>query len=169
MASGIELFGRRKDGSEFPCEISLSRFPTETGVLVSSAIRDVTDRRRSQRLSEALLESAPDAMVVATSAGIIRYANSEAARVFGYPREELVGRPIDILVPDAVREHHPQLFASYVANPHKRRMGAGQTLHGRHADGTEFRVEVSLSPIMTEEGLLISSAIRRSPEPAAQD
>lgn len=161
MAAGMELFGRRKDGSEFPAEVSLSPVPTCTGLLVGSAIRDVTDRRRSQRLCEALLESAPDAMVVATSSGVIRYANSEASRLFGYSKEELLGSPIELLVPIAIRERHPQLFAEFVTNPHVRRMGSGGTLHGRHADGSEFPIEVSLSPIMTDEGLLVSSAIRR--------
>lgn len=161
MATGMELHGRRKNGSEFPAEVSLSPVPTDAGLLVCSAIRDVTDRRRSQRLCEALLESAPDAMVVATSSGTIRIVNSEALRLFGYSREELVGSPIEVLVPMAFRELHPQLFAQYVANPHVRQMGSGGTLHGRHADGSEFLIEVSLSPIMTDEGLLVSSAIRR--------
>jgi len=162
MAAGMELYGRRKDGSEFPAEVSLSPVPTDSGMLVSSAIRDVTDRRRAQRLSEALLESAPDAMVVASSSGTIRYANSEASRLFGYSKKDLIGKPIEILVPVSVRERHPQLFAQYVASPHVRRMGSGQTLHGQHADGSEFPIEVSLSPIMTDEGLLVSSAIRRA-------
>ena len=160
MAAGLELYGRRKDGTEFPAEVSLSPVQTDAGLLVCSAVRDVTDRRRAQRLCEALLESAPDAMIVATAAGTIRFANLEALRLFGFTREQLIGQPIDVLLPMNIREHHPELFAQFIAHPSVRRMGSGQTLHGRHADGSEFAIEVSLSPIPTDEGLLISSALR---------
>lgn len=166
MAAGMELYGRRKDGTQFPVEVSLSPVLTDAGMLVSSAIRDVTDRRRSQRLSEALLESVPDAMVVATESGKIRYANSAASRLFGYTRDDLVGKPIEMLLPVSVRERHPELFAQYVTNPRVRQMGGGQSLYGRHENGSEFPIQVSLSPIITEEGLLVSSAIRRMPEDA---
>lgn len=91
MGSGQNLYGRRKDGVEFLAEVSLSPVRTDVGLLVCSAVRDVTVRRRAQRLCEALLESAPDAMVVATDSGLIRYANSEAERLFGYTRGQLIG------------------------------------------------------------------------------
>ena len=78
-----------------------------------------------------------------------------------YSADKLVGQPIATLLPVDVWDRHPNLFATYVADPHVRRMGSGQPLRGRHADGSEFDIEVSLSPIRTDDGILISSAIRR--------
>ncbi|OYW13445.1 MAG: hypothetical protein B7Z55_16845, partial [Planctomycetales bacterium 12-60-4] len=113
MGARLELFGRRKDGTEFPAEVSLSPVRTETGLLVCSAVRDVTDRRRAQRLCEALLESAPDAMVVTDDSGTIKLANSEATKLFGYTAAQLVGQRVEMLVPPEVRQQHPQFFAGY--------------------------------------------------------
>ncbi|QDT65266.1 PAS domain S-box protein [Calycomorphotria hydatis] len=161
MGAALELFGRRKDGTEFPAEVSLSPVQTEKGLLVSSAIRDVTERRRAQRFCEALLESAPDAMVVTTANRIIKFANTEASNLFGYLHEELIGQTVELLMPERYRQQHPENFARYIADPHVRRMGAGQSLTGLHRDGKEFPIEVSLSPIYTDDGVLISSAIRR--------
>src|SRR5260370_26618106 len=95
MGSGLELYGRRKDGSEFPIEISLSPLETEDGTLVSSAIRDITERKRAEEKCRALLESAPDAMVIVGRAGRIALVNAQTEKLFGYARDELLGNTVD--------------------------------------------------------------------------
>jgi PAS domain S-box-containing protein len=160
MGSGLELYGRRKDGSEFPVEISLSPLHTPDGLLVSSAIRDITDRKLVEAKFRALLESAPDAMVIVDSTGRIALVNAQTERMFGYQRPELLGQAVEILVPSRYRERHPGHRKSYCDRPKVRGMGSGLELYGRRKDGTEFPIEISLSPIETPEGQLVSSAIR---------
>ena len=161
MGEGLTLWGRRKDGTEIPVEISLSPLPSEQGPLVISIIRDVSQRRRADAKFRDLLESAPDGIVVVDRAGAIVLVNTQTELLFGYPREELVGRPIEALVPERYKRIHVEHREGYVANPKARPMGsAAMSLFGRRRDGSEFPVEISLSPIDTEEGELVAAAIR---------
>jgi PAS domain S-box-containing protein len=160
MGSGLQLYGLRKDESEFPVEISLSPLDTEEGVLVSAAIRDLTDRLKVEAKFRGFLEAAPDAVVIVNRAGAIVLVNSQTERLFGYPRAELIGKSVDILVPDRFRGRHPAHRTGYFDDPKVRGMGSGVELNGRRRDGTEFPVEISLSPLETEEGVLVSAAIR---------
>jgi len=160
MGSGLELFGRRKDDSEFPIEISLSPLQVEGRTLVSSAIRDVTVRRRAEQKFRALLEAAPDAMVIAGPDGRIVLVNAQTERLFGYGRSELLGEPVERLVPTRFQKRHVGHRDGYIKGPKARGMGSGLELFGLRKDGSEFAVEISLSPIETEDGTLISSAIR---------
>jgi PAS domain S-box-containing protein len=135
MGAGLELYGLKKDGTEFPVEISLSPLETEEGVLVSSAIRDVTQRKRAEQKFRALLESAPDAMVIMNQQGRLVLVNAQTERIFRYSREELVGAPIEILVPERYREKHPALWQAYLRDPKPRPMGRGLDLSGRGGGG----------------------------------
>jgi len=160
MGAGLELYGLRRDGTEFPIEISLSPIETDSGLLVSGAIRDITDRKRAQQWILALLDSAPDAMVVVGEDGRIVLVNSQTERLFGYKRAELLGQPVEVLVPERFWAEHRRHRGKYMEHTQVRPMGMGLELYGLRKDGTEFPVEISLSPQQTEEGVLVSSTIR---------
>ena len=160
MGAGLSLHGLRSDGTEFPVEISLSPLVTEEGTMVMSAVRDITDRKQAEQKFRGLLESAPDAMVIVGRDGRIALVNSQTERLFGHTREELIGQPVETLVPERYRAKHPGHRTNFFMEPHPREMGAGLELYGLRRDGTEFPVEISLSPLETEEGLFVSSAIR---------
>ncbi|MDX2530941.1 MULTISPECIES: SpoIIE family protein phosphatase [Streptomyces] len=160
MGAGLELHGLRRDGSEFPVEISLSPLETADGLLVSAAVRDVSERKAAEEKFRGLLEAAPDAMVIVDDAGTIKLVNAQTETLFGYRREELLGHPIELLIPHRFHAHHTRHRARYATNQQVRPMGAGLELHGLRRDGSEFPVEISLSPLETADGLLVSAAVR---------
>ena len=160
MGAGLELYGQRKDGTEFPIEISLSPLETEDGRLVTSAIRDVTQQRKAEQKFRDLLEAAPDAIVIVNETGDIVLVNSQTEKLFDYARAELLGKKIELLLPPRYRDRHPTRRDRFFVTPKVREMGAGLDLYGQRKDGTEFPVEISLSPLETEDGTLVSSAIR---------
>jgi PAS domain S-box-containing protein len=167
MGEGVELFGLRKDGSEFPAEISLSPLETEEGVLIFSAIRDISLRKAAEERViqmevqyRGLLEAAPDAMVIVNPAGDIVLLNLQAEKQFGYRRDELLGQSIKNIIPEGFAERLLVHGTGTADDPIVQQMGTGLELHGRRKDGSDFPVEIMLTPLKTGEGVLIFSAIR---------
>lgn len=165
MGSGLELYGLRKDGSEFPVEISLSPIDTKTGRLVSSSIRDITERKAAEARNRALLEtamiveSAPNAMLMVDANGKIRLVNKRVESLFGYDRQELIGQAIELLVPARLRAAHSSHVGVFGTAPQARAMGAGRDLFGQRKDGTEVPVEIGLNPIETKGGRFTLASI----------
>lgn len=160
MGIGLELYGRRKDDTEFPVEISLSPLETETGIVALAAIRDISLRKKSEEKFKALLESAPDAMLIVGQDGKIQMVNAQVRNIFQFERNEIEGQPVEILIPERFHSAHPRHRQGFFSDPRIRGMGIGLELFGKRKDGVEFPVEISLSPLETEEGTLALAAIR---------
>jgi PAS domain S-box-containing protein len=167
IGAGIELTGRRKDGGEFPIEIMLSPLESAEGILITAAIRDISVRKAAEkRLAQmegkyrGLLEAAPDAMVVVNQGGAIVLLNLQAEQQFGYRRDELLGKMIEDIVPEGFAA---RLLADSLRSAEDalaQQIGAGIELNGRRKDGSEFPIEIMLSPLESAEGVLVTAAIR---------
>jgi two-component system, sensor histidine kinase PdtaS len=127
--------------------------------VVLSASVDITARKRSEDRFRRVVESLPSAMVMIRANGQIEMVNAQAERLFGYPRRELLGQPIEMLVPARFGKHHPSLRSAFFNDPQSRPMGAGRDLYALRKDGSEFPVEIGLNPIETDEGMMVLSAI----------
>ena len=167
MGVGLELYGLRKDGTEFPVDIMLSPVETTEGRVTVSVIRDISERKRTEvalRQSEqqlrALFEFSPDAIIASDQEGRITQVNAQVEIFFGYTRAELMGQSVDVLVPERFRRTHPAHRKEYSDRARVRQMGIGLELYGRRKDGSEFPVDIMLGPAETAEGRMVLSVIR---------
>lgn len=157
-----ELMHRRRDGSEVivSSRWALRRDDVGDPIAILQSNRDITRRKQEEEKFRNLLESAPDAFVIVDDSGHLQLVNAQTEKLFGYTRKELLGQAVEMLIPERFRERHVGFLHNYSKLPTRRTMGSGLELYGRRKDGTEFPVEISLGPLTTEEGILISSAIR---------
>jgi len=167
IGTGIELTARRKDGSEFPIELMLSPLLSPEGTLVTAAIRNISVRKAAQRhLAQmearyrGLLEAAPDAMVVVNQGGDIVLLNLEAEKQFGYRRDELVGQKVINIIPEGFAERLISDSLRSAEDALAQHISTGMELTARRKDGSEFPIELMLSPLLSPEGTLVTAAIR---------
>ncbi len=167
IGTGIELIGRRKDGTEFPIEIMLSPLESAEGILVTAAIRDISVRKAAEKhLAQmegryrGLLEAAPDAMVVVNQGGEIVLLNVQAEKKFGYHRDELIGQKLKNIIPEGFAERLVADGLRSAEDALAQQIGTGIELNGLRKDGTEFPIEIMLSPLESAEGILVTAAIR---------
>lgn len=159
MGVGRDLYALRRDGSELPVEIGLNPIRTEQGLYVLTSVVDLSERKRLEARFKAVIESAPIAMVMTDHRGQIVLVNAELERLFGYVRDELLGSPVELLVPIGSRHAHAHLHANFFHAPEARRMGAGRDLMAVRKDGAEFPVEIGLNSVTTDDGLFVLGGI----------
>jgi PAS domain S-box-containing protein len=159
LGKRIEMTGMRADGTEFPVELSITRDPSGELPIFTGFVRDITQRKRAEQIlreSEErfrlVVQAAPSAMVAADRDGKISLANVRAQELFGYREEELLGRPVEMLVPERFRSGHGGHRQSFLEKPVSRPMGAGRDLFGLHKDGHEFPIEIGLTPYESPQG-----------------
>ncbi|MEL6109151.1 MAG: PAS domain S-box protein, partial [Planctomycetota bacterium] len=173
MGAGRNLFGRRKDGSEFPVELGLNPIETEEGMFVLGSVVDISQRKVIEEALEAkqrqvaaseerlklILDGQPNGMVMINQAGEIVMVNSRLEKDFGYRREEMLGQKIELLVPKRFHRDHPGDRDRFFRDPRARAMGVGRDLFGQRKNGSEFPVELGLNPIETEEGMFVLGSV----------
>jgi PAS domain S-box-containing protein len=159
MGIGRDLFALRKDGTEFPVEIGLNPLDTPEGMLVLASIIDITERKKAEERFRLVVESAPNAMVLVSGEGKITLVNSETEKLFGYPRQFLIGKGIELLIPMRFHGKHPGYRKEFFAGPQTRSMGVGRDLYAIRQDGSEFPVEIGLNPIESTEGNMVLASV----------
>lgn len=151
-----------KDGRRIDVTITISpiRSPSGEVVAASAITHDISERKKVEMMFRGLLESAPDAMVITDHDGRIVMVSAQTEKLFQFGRHEMVGQKVEMLMPERYRAKHVSHRVEYSTTLRQRPMGSGRELHGLRKDGSEFPIEVGLSPLQTLDGVLISSAIR---------
>ncbi len=152
----------RKDGNTFWASVVITALHDEEGKVIgfTKVTRDITARKNAEEKFRSLLDAAPDATVIVNKSGVIQMINQQTENLFGYSRDEIIGQPVEVLIPQELGDTHVQHRKGFFKEAKVRAMGAGIELNAVKKNKTKFPVEISLSPIQTEEGILVSAAVR---------
>lgn len=153
---------RTKDGGQIWVRVNASPYKNKAGEIIGTigALSDITTEIEAEELFRNLLESAPDAMVIVDEKGVIKLVNVRTERLFGYERKDIIEKGIEILMPKRYRANHHNYIREYFTNPKFRVLGSGLEVSGETKTGEEFPIEISLSPIETKSGTIVTAAIR---------
>ncbi len=152
MGVGRKLSGLRSNGDEFPIEIGLNPIRLENIQLVIASIIDISERKKLEQRYEIAIQRLPEGLLIVSKEGRIDMVNLAIEQMFGYGSHELIGQPVEILVPTRLQGQHFRHHAAFNANPSARRMGMGLDLNGKRKDGSEFPVEIGLNPVHSSDG-----------------
>ncbi len=159
MGQGRDLYGVRRDRERIPIEVGLNPVELDGEVLFMACVIDITERKRADEKFRAVVESAPNGILMIDSSGQIVLCNKQVEEIFGYDHGELIDRPIEMLVPDDFKAPHPNFVKSFFKAPETRTMGIGRELFGRHKSGRLVPVEVGLRPFYGSEGIFVISSV----------
>jgi PAS domain S-box-containing protein len=160
VACHLEIV-KPEDGSRFWARVMITTLRDDVGQPrgFAKVTRDITKSMGAQTRFSQVVESALNALVMVNPEGKIMLVNAQTERLFGYSRDELLGQPVELLVPERFRGNHPAFRNDFFARPQVRPMGVGRDLYGQRKDGSEFPVEIGLNPIKSDEGLVVLAAI----------
>ncbi len=159
MGAGRDLYGKRKDNSEFPLEIGLRSLVADGEQFIVATIVNITRRKQLEERFSKVIDASPYGQLLVDEHGIIQMINPSLLRLFGYNRDELLGKSMDVLLPERYRDGHEKLRAGYIQKPSLRPMGLGRDLTGRHKSGTEIPIEIGLSQVESDAGNLTLAVV----------
>ncbi|MBV2169965.1 MAG: PAS domain S-box protein, partial [Bdellovibrio sp.] len=159
MGAGRDLFGLRKDGQEIPVELGLNPINVEGEMYFLTAVIDITERKKAEDRFRMVVEAAPNSMIMVNKMGEMVLVNSQAEKLFGYAREEMIGKPVELLIPSKFKESHPTLRRAFLEHPQARPMGEGRDLFGLRKDGREVPVEIGLNPLVRDGEIFVLASI----------
>jgi|CXWL01.1.fsa_nt_gi PAS domain S-box-containing protein len=150
-----------KDGARIPVLLTVTAIRDHTGTITGflGMATDITTRKQAAAQFRQVVESAPNGMLLANQDGVMTLVNAQIERYFGYDRQELIGQPVEVLIPERFRSQHPGQRTGFFHKPTVRAMGVNRELFGRSKDGSEFPLEIGLNPIKTPEGLQVLASI----------
>lgn len=159
MGAGRDLYGKCKDNSEFPLEIGLRSLVADGEQFIVATIVNITRRKQLEERLAKVIDASPYGQLLVDERGIIQLINPSLLQLFGYSKDELLGKSMDILLPERYRAGHEHLRSGYAQKPSLRPMGLGRDLTGRHKSGTEIPIEIGLSPVESDTGNLTLAVV----------
>lgn len=159
MGGNRELFGQHRDGRLIPLEVGLAPIRAGSEMLVQAVIIDISERKAAEERFRLVVEASPNAIVLIDGKGLLSMVNRQVEQMFGYARDELLGKPVEVLLPEPARAMHPALRDGFLKDPSPRRMGGNRELFGQHRDGRLIPLEVGLSPLRSGDDQLVQAVI----------